>query len=391
MAGWAELGVVPQAAVGAVRERAHVDVPRILEIEDRTHHDVLAFTESIAEQVNDPEHARWFHYGLTSSDIGRHGARPADARRRRAHHRGDHRRRARRARPRRGVPRHPDDRPHPRRARRAHHLRPEAARLGDRAAPPARAPADRLRRRRRRQALRRSGRLRQHRSARGGVRPRGAGPAPRGRGHPGDPARPPRRPACRDRRRRREPRALSRSRSATCSAPRCARRASRSPRARRARRPCRTSRTRSCASGSAGSPGCCVQTPSSASRTSPCGTSATSPTPPPSGWCCPTPPSALDYMLEKTRWLIEGLVAFPDRMLKNLEDSPRPGLLGPGAAAAGRVRPLPRGRLRDRAAKRPRGLGQRHRSSATCSRPTPMRWRPSAPTRWTPHSTWTRS
>ena len=67
MAAWAELGVVPGEAVQAVRERARVDVPRILEIEDRTHHDVLAFTESIAEQVG--EHARWFHYGLTSSDI----------------------------------------------------------------------------------------------------------------------------------------------------------------------------------------------------------------------------------------------------------------------------------------------------------------------------------
>jgi adenylosuccinate lyase len=44
-----------------------VDVPRILEIEERTHHDVLAFTESVAEQVGEP--ARWFHYGLTSSDI----------------------------------------------------------------------------------------------------------------------------------------------------------------------------------------------------------------------------------------------------------------------------------------------------------------------------------
>jgi adenylosuccinate lyase len=44
-----------------------VDVPRILEIERRTHHDVLAFTESVAEQVG--EQARWFHYGLTSSDV----------------------------------------------------------------------------------------------------------------------------------------------------------------------------------------------------------------------------------------------------------------------------------------------------------------------------------
>ena len=67
MAAWAALGVVPQAAVDAVRTRAKVDVLRISDIERRTHHDVLAFTESIAEQVG--EHGRWFHYGLTSSDV----------------------------------------------------------------------------------------------------------------------------------------------------------------------------------------------------------------------------------------------------------------------------------------------------------------------------------
>jgi adenylosuccinate lyase len=67
MEAWAELGVVPAAAVESVRARATVDVERILEIERRTHHDVLAFTESVAEQVG--EDARWFHYGLTSSDV----------------------------------------------------------------------------------------------------------------------------------------------------------------------------------------------------------------------------------------------------------------------------------------------------------------------------------
>jgi len=67
MAAWAELGVVPADAVEAVRARARVDVARILEIEDRTHHDVLAFTESVAELVG--EQSRWFHYGLTSSDV----------------------------------------------------------------------------------------------------------------------------------------------------------------------------------------------------------------------------------------------------------------------------------------------------------------------------------
>ena len=70
MAAWSELGVVPASAVAAVREHAHADaalVVRAKEIEQRTHHDVIAFTEAIAEQVG--EESRWFHYGLTSSDV----------------------------------------------------------------------------------------------------------------------------------------------------------------------------------------------------------------------------------------------------------------------------------------------------------------------------------
>jgi adenylosuccinate lyase len=67
MEAWVDAGVVPPEALAAVRAGARVDVGRILEIERRTHHDVLAFTESVAEQVG--EQARWFHYGLTSSDV----------------------------------------------------------------------------------------------------------------------------------------------------------------------------------------------------------------------------------------------------------------------------------------------------------------------------------
>jgi adenylosuccinate lyase len=65
--GWAALGVVPLDAVAQIRAGARVDVARSLEIERRTHHDVLAFTETVAEQVGPA--ARWFHYGLTSSDV----------------------------------------------------------------------------------------------------------------------------------------------------------------------------------------------------------------------------------------------------------------------------------------------------------------------------------
>ena len=61
------LGVVPAEDAAAIRKDARVDVARAKEIEERTHHDVIAFTETIAEQVGPP--ARWFHYGLTSSDV----------------------------------------------------------------------------------------------------------------------------------------------------------------------------------------------------------------------------------------------------------------------------------------------------------------------------------
>lgn len=62
-----ELGVVPAADAAAIRAGAKIDVARSKEIEERTHHDVIAFTETVAEQVGEP--SRWFHYGLTSSDV----------------------------------------------------------------------------------------------------------------------------------------------------------------------------------------------------------------------------------------------------------------------------------------------------------------------------------
>ncbi|MDX6378453.1 MAG: adenylosuccinate lyase, partial [Gaiellaceae bacterium] len=65
--GWVALGVVPADAVAEIRAGARVDVDRAKEIERRTNHDVIAFTESIAEQVGPA--SRWFHYGLTSSDV----------------------------------------------------------------------------------------------------------------------------------------------------------------------------------------------------------------------------------------------------------------------------------------------------------------------------------
>jgi adenylosuccinate lyase len=46
-----------------------VDASRVLEIEARVRHDVIAFTLAVGEAIGDPEAARWLHYGLTSNDV----------------------------------------------------------------------------------------------------------------------------------------------------------------------------------------------------------------------------------------------------------------------------------------------------------------------------------
>ncbi|MFI5059395.1 MAG: adenylosuccinate lyase [Candidatus Acidiferrales bacterium] len=65
----AEAGQVPKEAAAAIRVRAKVDVPRILELEARVKHDVIAFTMAVEESIGDPGAARWLHYGLTSNDV----------------------------------------------------------------------------------------------------------------------------------------------------------------------------------------------------------------------------------------------------------------------------------------------------------------------------------
>jgi adenylosuccinate lyase len=63
----ARAGMVPSSAVEALEQRASFTIERIHEIEAETRHDVLAFTTAVAESVG-PE-ARWLHYGLTSTDV----------------------------------------------------------------------------------------------------------------------------------------------------------------------------------------------------------------------------------------------------------------------------------------------------------------------------------
>src|SRR5579872_2797088 len=62
-------GVVPREAAARLRERSRIDVTRILEIESRVRHDVIAFTVAVGGPVGVPEAARWLHYGLTSNDV----------------------------------------------------------------------------------------------------------------------------------------------------------------------------------------------------------------------------------------------------------------------------------------------------------------------------------
>jgi adenylosuccinate lyase len=65
---WVELGVAPEDDAVAVRRAARPPSPaRVAELEATTHHDLAAFVDAVAEQLG-PE-GRWLHYGLTSSDV----------------------------------------------------------------------------------------------------------------------------------------------------------------------------------------------------------------------------------------------------------------------------------------------------------------------------------
>ena len=65
---WAQAGVVPEASARAIRERAKAPTPaRVAEIERTTNHDVAAFVDAVALDLG--ADGRWFHYGLTSSDV----------------------------------------------------------------------------------------------------------------------------------------------------------------------------------------------------------------------------------------------------------------------------------------------------------------------------------
>jgi adenylosuccinate lyase len=65
---WAQVGAVPPSAAASVRERARPPSPSaVAERERITNHDVAAFVDTVAAGLG--QDGRWFHFGLTSSDV----------------------------------------------------------------------------------------------------------------------------------------------------------------------------------------------------------------------------------------------------------------------------------------------------------------------------------
>ena len=62
-----KLNIIPKGVSKKVKSRAKIDVQRILKIEEKVKHDVIAFLTSISEKVG--KDARYLHKGMTSSDV----------------------------------------------------------------------------------------------------------------------------------------------------------------------------------------------------------------------------------------------------------------------------------------------------------------------------------
>ena len=62
-----KLNIIPKGVAKKVKSKAKINVKRILQIEDKVKHDVIAFLTSITEKVG--KDARYLHMGMTSSDV----------------------------------------------------------------------------------------------------------------------------------------------------------------------------------------------------------------------------------------------------------------------------------------------------------------------------------
>ena len=64
---WSELGEVPKTDAAKIAQNASFTPERVAELEQITHHDVVAFTRTVSESLG-PE-KKWVHFGLTSTDV----------------------------------------------------------------------------------------------------------------------------------------------------------------------------------------------------------------------------------------------------------------------------------------------------------------------------------
>lgn len=64
---WAEVGKIPEESLKVIKEKADFDAEKIDEIEKTVKHDVIAFLTSVAGYVG-PD-SRFIHMGMTSSDV----------------------------------------------------------------------------------------------------------------------------------------------------------------------------------------------------------------------------------------------------------------------------------------------------------------------------------
>lgn len=60
-------GLIHDLEWDKLHQNASFDIRRILEIENETRHDVVAFTRAVSETLGDE--SRWIHYGMTSTDV----------------------------------------------------------------------------------------------------------------------------------------------------------------------------------------------------------------------------------------------------------------------------------------------------------------------------------
>ena len=62
-----KLKLIPKGVASTVRKKAKINVDRIHKIENKVHHDMIAFLSSITEKVGN--HGKFLHKGMTSSDV----------------------------------------------------------------------------------------------------------------------------------------------------------------------------------------------------------------------------------------------------------------------------------------------------------------------------------